>query len=379
MMYNDFKGIKLSALGFGMMRLPVINGENSKIDEEATKEMIDYAIKNGVNYFDTAWGYHGENSETVAGKYLSQYPRESYYLATKFPGYDTSNFGKVEEIFERQLEKCKTDYFDFYLLHNLYEGNFEFYLNDEKYKTISYLLEQKKKGRIKYLGMSAHSNNEIFEDFLNKVGEHLDFCQIQLNYLDWDFQNAKEKVRILNERNIPIWVMEPLRGGKLVNLPKEAEDKLRALKEDESPVSWAFRFLQSVPGVNVILSGMSDMEQLKDNIKIFSEKRLINEKEFNCLISIAHSIMGKGTYPCTGCKYCVSHCPIGLDIPTMIFLYNEHNFVKDGFMAPMAIGALPSEKRPNACLGCKSCEAVCPQQIQIAEAMQKLSEMLKLK
>ena len=193
MIYKEFQDIRLSSLGFGMMRLPG-GCDNPQIDEAQTAEMIDYAIRNGVNYFDTAWGYHQGNSERVAGKLLSQYPRESYCLASKFPGYDVSNFGHVEEIFEEQLKKCRTEYFDFYLLHNIYEKNIDAYLDDATYHTVSYLLEQKAKGRIRHLGFSAHGEYEVMERFLAAYGDKMEFCQIQLNYLDWHFQKDDKKV-----------------------------------------------------------------------------------------------------------------------------------------------------------------------------------------
>lgn len=217
MIYRDFQGLKLSALGFGTMRLPTIGGVYSKIDEKAAAEMFDYAIQHGVNYFDTAWGYHDGESENTDGKILSKYPRESFYLASKFPGYDLSNFGRVEEIFEKQLKKCRVDYFDFYLFHNVCEMNIDAYLNEEKYGTYSYLMEQKRNGRIRHLGFSAHGSLAVIERFLEKYGKDMEFCQLQINYLDWEFQNAKGKVELLKKYNIPVWVMEPVRGGKLAS------------------------------------------------------------------------------------------------------------------------------------------------------------------
>lgn len=187
--------------------------------------MVSYAMEHGINYYDTAWGYHDGNSETAMGKILAAYPRDSYFLATKFPGYDLSNMDKVEEIFEKQLEKCVVEYFDFYLFHNVCEMNVDAYL-DEKYGILDYLLKQKENGRIRHLGFSAHGSREVMERFLDSYGSYMEFCQIQLNYLDWDFQDAKGKVELLNSRHIPIWVMEPLRGGKLASLPEEQEEKL---------------------------------------------------------------------------------------------------------------------------------------------------------
>lgn len=331
-----------------------------------------------MNYFDTAWGYHGGASETAAGKYLSKYPRESYNLATKFPGYDVNNFGKVEEIFEAQLKKCGVEYFDFYLLHNLYEKNEDFYLNDEKYHTLSYLLRQKEKGRIRHLGFSAHGSYEVMKRFLDAVGDRMEFCQIQLNYLDWHFQDAKAKVKLLNDRNIPVWGMEPLRGGRLTKLSDANEAVLKALRPEESVPSWAFRFLQSVPGVTVVLSGMSDPEQMKENVAVFEENKPLTKAEADTLVGIADSMVKVGVLPCTACRYCTTHCPRGLDIPRLLALYNEHSFTGGGFLAPMAVMALPEDKRPNACLGCRRCEAVCPQQLEISKITAEFSAMLGL-
>lgn len=376
MIYRDFQGLKLSALGFGTMRLPTIGGVYSKIDEKAAAEMFDYAIQHGVNYFDTAWGYHDGESENTDGKILSKYPRESFYLASKFPGYDLSNFGRVEEIFEKQLKKCRVDYFDFYLFHNVCEMNIDAYLNEEKYGTYSYLMEQKKNGRIRHLGFSAHGSLAVIERFLEKYGKDMEFCQLQINYLDWEFQNAKGKVELLKKYNIPVWVMEPVRGGKLASLAAEDEKKLKALRPNDSIASWAFRFLQALPEVKVILSGMSDMKQVKDNIKTFEEAKPLNAEESAALDAIAREMLAKTSLPCTACRYCTSHCPKHLDIPELIKLYNEHRFTGGGFIAPMVVSALAEEKRPSACIGCRSCEKVCPQQIKISEMMKDFTARL---
>lgn len=376
MIYRDFQGLKLSALGFGTMRLPTIGGVYSKIDEKAAAEMFDYAIQHGVNYFDTAWGYHDGESENTDGKILSKYPRESFYLASKFPGYDLSNFGRVEEIFEKQLKKCRVDYFDFYLFHNVCEMNIDAYLNEEKYGTYSYLMEQKRNGRIRHLGFSAHGSLAVIERFLEKYGKDMEFCQLQINYLDWEFQNAKGKVELLKKYNIPVWVMEPVRGGKLASLAAEDEKKLKAFRPNDSIASWAFRFLQALPEVKVILSGMSDMKQVKDNIKTFEEEKPLNAEESAVLDAIAREMLAKTSLPCTACRYCTSHCPKHLDIPELIKLYNEHRFTGGGFIAPMVVSALAEEKRPSACIGCRSCEKVCPQQIKISEMMKDFTARL---
>ena len=376
MIYKNFKDLKLSSLGFGTMRLPN-KGQNgdTPIDEEETAKMVDYAIKNGVNYFDTAYGYHNGESEKVIGKILNKYPRDSYYLATKFPGYDISNMDKVEKIFEEQLQKTGMEYFDFYLFHNVYEKNIDPYL-DEKYGILEYLLKQKENGRIKHLGFSAHGSYNVMKRFLDAYGKHMEFCQIQLNYLDYKFQHAKEKIELLREWNIPIWVMEPLRGGKLAKLSEKQEEKLKEYRPEEETPAWAFRFLQAIPEVTMILSGMSNMEQMKDNIKTFEENKPLNEEEMKEILGIADEMLKGNILPCTACRYCTAHCPKGLNIPELLSLFNEHTFTGGGFIAPMAISALPDDKKPSACIGCKSCEAVCPQQLKISEAMKEFSRVL---
>lgn len=375
MIYREFQGEKLSALGMGAMRLPVVDGDDARIDEAAAAAMVDYAMAHGVNYYDTAWGYHNGNSELVMGRALARYPRESYFLADKFPGYDLSNMDKVESIFEKQLEKCGVEYFDFYLFHNVCEMNIDAYL-DPKYGIFDYLTAQKKAGRIRHLGFSAHGSYAVMKRFLEAYGSEMEFCQIQLNYLDWKFQGAKEKVELLQEYNIPVWVMEPLRGGKLASLAPADEEKLQALRPQEGIPAWAFRFLQSIPAVTVTLSGMSNMEQMQANIRTYETEQPLNENEMQALLGIADAMVGKIALPCTACHYCVSHCPQGLDIPNLLALYNEHCFTDGGFIAPMALSAVPEDKRPNSCIGCRSCEAVCPQQICISEAMADFARKL---
>ena len=375
MIYRDFQDLKLSALGMGAMRLPVIDGDDSKVDTAAAEEMIAYAMEHGINYYDTAWGYHSGQSELVMGNALKKYPRESYYLATKFPGYDLSNMDKVETIFEEQLKKCQVEYFDFYLFHNVCEMNIDAYL-DEKYGIYEYLIEQKKNGRIRHLGFSAHGSYDVIKRFLDAYGKDMEFCQLQLNYLDWSFQDAKAKVELLKEHDIPVWVMEPLRGGKLASLSEENTKKLRAMRPDEETPAWAFRFLQSLPEVKVVLSGMSNMEQLQANIRTYEEDKPLSGEEMKNLLDIADSMLKKKTLPCTACHYCVSHCPQELDIPELLNLYNEHCFTEGGFIAPMALSSYPDDKKPSACIGCRSCEAVCPQQIKISEAMSDFAEKM---
>ena len=376
MIYKQFQDLQLSALGMGAMRLPVIGGDDAKIDQLAVDRMVDIAMERGINYYDTAWGYHSGSSEIAIGRSLGRYPRERWHLATKFPGYDLSNMNQVKTIFERQLEKCGVDYFDFYLFHNVCEMNIEAYL-DPKYGIFDYLTEQKRSGRIRHLGFSAHGSREVIERFLKAYGKGMEFCQLQMNYLDWSFQDVKNKAALLAEYQIPIWVMEPLRGGKLASLAEEDAAKLKALRPDETIPAWAFRFLQSIPGVTVTLSGMSNMQQLEENLSTFEAEHPLNQQEMETLLGIADSMVQKTSVPCTACRYCTSHCPQSLDIPMLLELYNEHCFTGGGFIAPMALMAVPEEKHPAACIGCRSCEAVCPQQIRISEALADFAQKLR--
>ncbi len=376
MIYKQFQDLQLSALGMGAMRLPVIGGDDAKIDQLAVDRMVDVAMERGINYYDTAWGYHSGSSEIAIGRSLGRYPRERWHLATKFPGYDLSNMNQVKTVFERQLEKCGVDYFDFYLFHNVCEMNIEAYL-DPKYGIFDYLTEQKRSGRIRHLGFSAHGSREVIERFLEAYGKGMEFCQLQMNYLDWSFQDVKNKAALLAEYQLPIWVMEPLRGGKLASLAEEDAAKLKALRPDETIPAWAFRFLQSIPGVAVTLSGMSNMQQLEENLSTFEAEHPLNQQEMETLLGIADSMVQKTSVPCTACRYCTSHCPQSLDIPMLLELYNEHCFTGGGFIAPLALMAVPEEKHPAACVGCRSCEAVCPQQIRISEALADFAQKLR--
>ena len=375
MIYKEFQGKQLSALGLGTMRLPTVGGDPNHIDEQAAAEMLAYAMESGINYYDTAWGYHGGQSEPVMGKLLSVYPRDSFYLASKFPGYDLANMDKVEEIFEKQLVRCRVDHFDFYLIHNVCEANIDAYL-DEKYGIREYLLAQKAAGRIHHLGFSAHASLDTMRRFLAVYGKDMEFGQLQINYLDWTFQEAKEKVELLRECGIPVWVMEPIRGGKLANVGGEHAQAFSKLRPDESQVSLAFRFLQSIPDVTVTLSGMSNMQQLRENIATYETEKPLNGMEFDRILEIAADML-KNLVPCTTCRYCTEYCPQGLDIPRLIKLYNEHAFTGGGAIAVGALRRVEENKHPNACVGCRSCEAVCPQNIKISEIMTDFARRLK--
>lgn len=371
MIYSDFKGMKLSKLGFGTMRLPL--NEDGSINETLTQAMVDYAMANGVNYFDTAFPYHGGNSEIIVGRCLSRYPRNSYYLATKYPGHQISSSYDPADVFETQLKKCNVEYFDFYLLHNVCENSLDVY-SDEKWGIVNYFVEQKKLGRIKHLGFSTHATPETLRTILKNFGEHMEFCQIQLNYLDWTLQDARRKCEILAEYGIPVWVMEPVRGGRLAKLSDEQTARLKALRPEAEPAEWAFEWLMRLPEVAVILSGMSDMAQMKDNIATFEKGNVLNDSESELLLGIAEQM--KNSLPCTGCRYCCDGCPMGLDIPKLISAYNEVRFSTGGTTISMYIDSLPEDKKPSACIACGACAAVCPQGIDIPAAMADFTDII---
>ncbi len=375
MLYNNFKDKKISALAFGTMRLPV--DASGAIDEKRTFEMVDYAISSGVNYFDTAYPYHGGMSEVVVGKALARYPREKFYLATKYPGHQISDSYDPADIFEKQMEKCGVDYFDFYLLHNVYENSVNVY-TDPKWKIIDYFLEQKREGRIRHLGFSTHGALEVIKRFLehcNNVYSDgiMEFCQIQLNYLDWTLQSAKSKYDFLTESKIPVFVMEPIRGGRLAKLDEITEAEMRRLRPDESTAAWALRWLQGLSGVVTVLSGMSSLEQMTDNVKTFETYKPLLKCE-NKIVKEAVERMNDSV-PCTSCRYCTAGCPQNLDIPMLLSVYNEMKF-SPSVNASMRIEALDANKRPSSCIKCGKCVKVCPQKIHIPTALSELDEAL---
>ena len=373
MLYRDFQNKKLSLLGFGAMRLPTL--ADGSVDEAQVERMVAYAMDHGVNYFDTAWPYHGGESEKVMGRVLSEYPRDSFHLATKYPGHQIVGSHDPAAIFEKQLQKCGVDYFDFYLLHNVNENSIRTYM-DPQWGIVEYFREQKRLGRIRHLGFSTHGSVSMIEDFLNYCGDDMEFCQIQLNYLDWTLQDAKGKCELLARRNLPVWVMEPVRGGKLAALSDANTAKLKALRPEESVPAWCFRFLQSLPNLGVVLSGMSDIAQMQDNLNTFACEKPLTESETALLMEIAEEL--KNSVPCTACRYCCDGCPAGLDIPMLLSIYNDLCY-EASVISSMRVEALPVEKRPSACVSCGQCSAICPQNIDIpavlAECSQKLAAL----
>lgn len=367
MQYKQFKDISLSRLGMGNMRLPVDSKKLTRpIDREKAQEIIDYAMENGVNYYDTAWVYHMGESENFLGEALKKYDRASYHLATKFFLMANANY---KEVFEKQLAKLQTDYIDFYLVHSIMDLTWKRYA---KCGCIEYFKEQQKAGRIKYLGFSSHASTKVLRQFADLAD--WDFAQIQLNYFDYLYGTAKEQYEILTERNIPVMVMESVRGGKLSDLGIKANAMLKSREPERSISSWALRYLMSFPNVQVILSGMSTLDQIKDNVATFSTDCALDEAEKKYLYA-ACDVFHKGVaVPCTACRYCTDDCPKQIDIPQVMSYYNafktegEQN-AKEHFGADAAVSLTASAA---TCIACKSCERHCPQSIRIADIMKKV-------
>jgi uncharacterized protein len=385
MIYKPFGQLHLSALGMGNMRLPARDGKGN-IDEGKARRIIEYTYEHGVNYFDTAYRYHNGESETFVGKVLKQYPRDSWYLASKMPGHmlqavdgkilpvgylQGEVIGSVEEIFEDQLKRCGVEYFDFYLLHNVCETAFDFY-TDKDIRVVEYLLKQKAAGRIRHLGFSAHARAETIARFLN-VYDCFEFVQLQINTMDWVLQDAKRKYELAVSRGLPVIVMEPCRGGRLANLTPEAAALLKQARPLDTPASWAFRFVKGLPGVLLTLSGMTTMEQAEENVRLFSLEDPLTANEGRLLEKATALMMN--VVPCTGCRYCCEGCPRGLDIPKLITMYNEASNGAS-FSLKFTLGAMTPDELPAACIACGACRQVCPQEINIPDVMERYAKML---
>ena len=311
--YRD-TGVEVSLLGMGCMRLPKLDPEKPDIDYVKAQEIIDYAYSHGVNYFDTAYVYHGGQSESFIGQALKKYPRESYFLATKMPIWCVKKQEDVERIFNEQLQKCQVDYFDFYLFHAQDAGNFK---KCQEFGVYEFLSRMKAEGKIRRLGFSFHDTPEVLRHICDTYD--WDFAQIQLNYLDWEMQDARTQYQILADRGIPVVVMEPVRGGALASPCDAANILFREERPDKSVASWAIRFVASLPGVLTVLSGMSDMEQVRDNVDTMTNFEPLTERDREIIDAALEAYRKKDTVPCTGCRYCMD-CPFGVDIPKMFAL-----------------------------------------------------------
>lgn len=372
MLSRNFEKINAmpSLLGFGCMRLPKLCPGKEDIDYDKAQAMIDYAYEHGVNYFDTAYLYHEGKSETFTGHALKKYPRESFYLATKFPGWAAKEAADVDRIFEEQLEKCQVDYFDFYLCHALDKKSFIKY---EDLGIYDILKKRKECGQIRHLGFSFHDNVEALEYIIDRYS--WDFVQLQINYLDWERQEAGQMYEICRERGIPVIVMEPVRGGALATLSEDALNTLKAADAAVSAASWAIRYVASLPGVMTVLSGMSTMEQVIDNVHTIENFKLLEADEYQVIEKAKDMFLKNTTIPCTACRYCMD-CPAGVDIPKMFAVYNDFKIGKwaPGFLEQYkAIGNASAE----ACIACGVCMEHCPQSIAIPDQMEEMRECVK--
>ncbi len=365
-MRKKFKDIEVSALGFGGFRWPMEESNPKRIDRPRSHALVDECFRCGINYFDTAYTYQQGDSERFFGESLTRYPRDSYYLATKF--YVVAN-PNVEEVFTEQLRRCQTDYFDFYLIHCMDENNMPAYMDPEN-GYLDYLLRQKAAGRIRYLGFSSHAEPESLRRIVDWY-DGFDMAQIQLNYVDWDFLRAKEQYEILAKRGIPVWVMEPLKGGRLSTLSPDATAILREAHPEWSLSSWGMRFLQTLPGVQTVLSGMNTLEQIQDNTATFSSPHPLSNEDLRVLFHAKDAFMQHLGVPCSECRYCCASCPAELDIPLLIRAYNELSMGGETWR----FAGLMNAKGPENCLHCNTCLTRCPQRIRIPEVLEKLAAM----
>jgi hypothetical protein len=368
---KHFKGIEEnpSLLGFGCMRFPKIDPDKPDIDEALAEKMMDEAYQSGVNYFDTAYPYHQGLSEKFVGRVLKKYPRESFYLATKMPGWELKNVDDAKRVFAEQLDNLQTTYFDFYLCHALSKKGFEIY---KEPGIMDFLYDMKAQGKIKHLGFSFHDTPEVLDEIIHTY--EWDFVQLQLNYLDWDFQDAKKQYEIVKDYGVPIIVMEPVRGGTLANLSEESRDILKNAKPHMSIASWAIRYAASKDQVMVVLSGMSNLEQTQDNIQTLTNFEPISKEEQAVIDHALKVFLENETIPCTNCKYCMP-CPEGVDIPQVFKVYNQYalNHWEQQFIRNYE--NLDSEKRAENCIACGICLQHCPQGIEIPARMEEIRQL----
>ncbi|MCF0237662.1 MAG: aldo/keto reductase [Sphaerochaetaceae bacterium] len=370
MIYKPFKELQLSRLGMGAMRLPIISGGNDKdIDYNKAQEIIDYAMAKGINYFDSAYVYHSGESEVFLGKALSKYNRDSYYITSKYHVGANPNY---EEVFEQQLKRYGTDRIDFYLIHCLMDDNIDTYLTNG---CIDFFLQKQKEGEITYLGFSSHSSVKTLARFADH--HQWDFAQIQLNYYDYYEGSAKKEYEVLKERNIPIMVMESVRGGRLASLNKEAEAVLKKAHPSWSIASWAFKWLKGLSQVQLCLSGMTTIDQIIDNVETFQAEEGLSAEDEKTLLKALDLFKSSIKVPCTGCRYCTEGCPKEINIPEILKVFNEYKL--DGSWALRNIKSVQTKGFPKDCINCKACTKHCPQSIRIPSIMKELTEALENK
>lgn len=361
-------------LGFGLMRLPENGGV---IDHDHVCRMVDKYMAAGMNYFDTAYIYHGGKSEEAAREAIvKRYPRESFMIATKLPAWELKGKEDVEKVFNDQLQKVGVDYFDFYLLHSVEDGsNYDTYV---KYDCFEWGLKKQAEGKIKHFGFSYHGSPELLEEILDKHPTP-EFVQIQLNYLDRTnpVVRSQRLYEILRDRNIPIIVMEPVRGGMLASMAPEIEGRFKALRPDKSIASWALRFVGSLPGVMTILSGMSNEEQMDDNINTFKNFEPLTDEEFAVVDEVTEKLLGIPQIGCTACKYCCDGCPMRISIPDVFRTINTLRRYPDDWRSKnFYSGLIQRSGKASDCIACGQCEGVCPQHLPIIELLKEAAEIL---
>lgn len=354
-------GCEISRLGYGGMRFPK-NGD--EVDVEEAVKLLRKAYDMGVNYFDTAVVYHKGESEKIFGKAFEIYDRSSYYLADKMSIWVCKDEQEMKDLFERQLKTLKTDYIDFYLVHSL---NRNHYQKVKEFHCVEFLQEMKRQGKIKHLGFSFHDTYPVFTQILNDYD--WDFVQIQLNYLDWQNQGAEQLYRELEKRNLPCMVMEPVRGGYLATLDEQRAKPFLEMEPNRSIASWAIRWVESLPQVTVVLSGMSDMAQLEDNVSLLTGFEPMNEKELEAVAKVVEEIRKVNDIPCTGCRYCMD-CPMGVDIPEIFAIYSRLKiFGKDKSFVEDYKEVMENGNGAEHCIGCQQCMNHCPQSIEIPDKL----------
>ncbi|MBE5877292.1 MAG: aldo/keto reductase [Lachnospiraceae bacterium] len=356
---------KVSLLGFGCMRFPT--DANGKIEETEALKMIDMAYQAGVNYYDTAYPYHGGASEGFVGKALARYPRESYYLATKLPIWEVKTIEDCQRIFDLQLERLQKEYVDFYLLHALNKERWETIKNLDILKWCEKLRSE---GKIRYIGFSFHDDYDVFKEIV--TGYSWDFCQIQLNYMDKDTQATTKGVELAESLGIPMVIMEPIKGGSLANLPEDITQMFREADDKASTSSWALRYVGSFHNVKVILSGMSALEHVEDNLKTFTNFKVLSDTEQQVVENVANTLHSRVQNGCTACKYCMP-CPAGVNIPGSFGVWNEYHVYQNVNDTKWSwTREIPEEAKPKNCIKCGKCEKVCPQKISIRKDLERV-------